>query len=131
MKLSHKEQFLFWALSFAANFAVIYIASITYPTQVVLGNSIVSPFSAGIITALILTLLLAQVMPFIKTVKIKVKKDNYWAAIFAVANIGLVWLLARFAVYTGFGIASVVTALILGLILNLVQYGIWRLVIKK
>ena len=113
------------------NAAVIYLASLFYSQDVVLGNAFLPNWIALILVSLILTLILTQVKPVTVALKIKSKSKITIGIISLAVNIVVLWLLARLAIYTGFGVSSVFAVLILGIVLEIVQYGVMRILSGK
>lgn len=109
------------------NLLVIYFASLFYSQDIVLGNAVLPNWIALVIVSLILTLILAQVKPVIIALKLKSTNKLTRGIISGVVNIVVLWLLARMAIYTGFGVSSVFVVLILGIVLEIVQYGVMKI----
>lgn len=114
--------FGFWAI----NAIIIFLAQATVKSQVVVGNIFVPWILSLVITSLTLTILISAIMPFLKVLKIEAKNELFLGILYLIVNIGAIWLLARAAQLTGFGIASYLVAVILGIILNIIQYGFWK-----
>ena len=114
-----------------ANGLIIYLAAYFYPGSVVLGNASLSSMAALIVTAILLTLIISQVEPLLKLAKVRLKGDFAMAIVYGLVNIIGLWIIARTAIYTGFGISTVSVAVILGVVLNLAQYFVWKLVMGK
>ena len=131
MKKAEKNMLNLWATIFLANALLIYVASLLYPAYIVLGNDSLSPWAATVVTSLILTLILAIAYPLVKSMKLKKDKDLISTIFYIAINIVGVWLLARGAIYTGFGITSYLVALVLGAILVLSQYIIWKVSLER
>lgn len=118
---------------FLLNVLIIYLAASIYPSYIRLGNSNIYNIAALIVTALALTFIQGVSKEAKKRLNLKIKNDWVWIFIYAVINsIGL-WLLARGANYTGFGIVSSFIAVVLGTVLALVQYLVRKVVfpVKK
>ena len=127
MKKKQKKNSKLWVLIFILNGGLIYLVAVLFPDLIVLGNASLSNWLGAIVTSLLLTAVLTQIEPIIKALKIKIANDLYWGFLFGVVNIMGLWLIARIAEWTGFGIASVYVAVVLGFVLNLVQYGAYLL----
>lgn len=114
---------LFWIF----NSLFLYIAAVVYPLSFVLGNFRFSMFAATVWAGLWITVLtwLAGWL----VVKTKMKLAGFWQMFifYWFANAAAVWITARLATVTGFGIASFVWAIGLGLVLVLVQFAIMKL----
>ena len=131
MKKTDKTQILLLFKMLIANGLIIYLAAYFYPGSVVLGNASLSSMAALIVTAILLTLIISQVEPLLKLAKVRLKGDFAMAIVYGLVNIIGLWIIARTAIYTGFGISTVSVAVILGVVLNLAQYFVWKLVMGK
>ncbi len=131
MKKTDKTQVMFLLKMLLANGLVIYLAAYFYPGAVVLGNASLSSMAALLVTAILLTLIISQVEPLLKLTKVKLKSDFSMGIVYGLVNIIGLWIIARAANYTGFGISTVSVAVILGIVLNLIQYLIWKMVMGK
>lgn len=131
MKKTDKTQILLLLKMLIANGLIIYLAAYFYPGTVVLGNASLSSMAALIVTAILLTLIISQVEPLLKLTKVKLKGDFSLAVVYGLVNIIGLWIIARAASYTGFGISTVSVAVVLGVVLNLARYLVWKLVMGK
>ncbi|OGG21969.1 hypothetical protein A3D03_02170 [Candidatus Gottesmanbacteria bacterium RIFCSPHIGHO2_02_FULL_40_13] len=131
MKKTDKTQILLLFKMLIANGLIIYLAAYFYPGSVVLGNASLSSMAALTVTAILLTLIISQVEPLLKLAKVRLKGDFAMAIVYGLVNIIGLWIIARTAIYTGFGISTVSVAVILGVVLNLAQYFVWKLVMGK
>ena len=131
MKKTDKTQILLLFKMLIANELIIYLAAYFYPGSVVLGNASLSSMAALTVTAILLTLIISQVEPLLKLAKVRLKGDFAMAIVYGLVNIIGLWIIARTAIYTGFGISTVSVAVILGVVLNLAQYFVWKLVMGK
>lgn len=114
-----------WVYIFLLNALAIHITSIIFPSLVVLGNNNIYPLAALVFTSLILTAVLSQIQTIAAFLKLKIKK-NSWRLTYTAANILLLWLIARGAYYTGFGLTSFLIAIALGIVLSTVQSLVWK-----
>ncbi len=114
---------LFWIV----DSLFIYIASIVFPLAFVLGNFRFSIFAAIVWAGLWIAVLgwLANWL----VEKSKMKLNGFWQMFifYWFANSAAIWITAHLATVTGFGIASFVWAIGLGLVLVLVQSAIMKL----
>ncbi len=123
----------FWLL----NSILLYLAELLFPAYFVLGNFWLSGPAAMFWVGLWISIIvwIAQSLPE----KFNVKIDGplkmftyYW-----LVNLAAIWVLARFAQLSGFGITAFYWAIFLGLIANVTQWGLWKgleaakLVVKK
>jgi len=131
LKKTDKTQILLLFKMLIANGLIIYLAAYFYPGSVVLGNASLSSMAALTVTAILLTLIISQVEPLLKLAKVRLKGDFAMAIVYGLVNIIGLWIIARTAIYTGFGISTVSVAVILGVVLNLAQYFVWKLVMGK
>ena len=126
-----KMDISFWLIMAVANAIVIYLASLLFPMLVVLGNDKVPNILALLFTALLLTLILSLVAPVLKILKLKVTGDLSINTTYGIANIAGLWILGRLASFIGLGISSFVVAIVLGVILSIVQFVLWRTLAGK
>ncbi|OGG27360.1 hypothetical protein A2960_00135 [Candidatus Gottesmanbacteria bacterium RIFCSPLOWO2_01_FULL_39_12b] len=120
-----------WALIFLLNGILIYLGSVILPDLIVLGNAFLPNWLGAAVTSLLLTAILSQVEPVIKALNLKISNDLFLGVVYGGVNIVGLWILARIAEWSGFGIASVYVAVVLGIVLDLAQYGSWLKFGKK
>lgn len=120
-----------WFSIALVNAIALYVASLVVPAAVVLGNANLSNWMAVVITSALLTALLWLVKPVMKTAKLKVKSDLAINMTYLVTNVVGLWVLARLANYSGFGVSSYMMVVVLGLVLNTLQYGVWKMLDGK
>lgn len=113
----------FWAL----DSLLLYLATLVYPAAYTLGTFRLSTFWAAIVAGFIWTSLVWFSEPLVLIVKLKVS-DKMKMAFYLLANFVALWLVARIAPYSGFGVVSFVWAFVLALVANLTQYLIMKLV---
>jgi uncharacterized membrane protein YvlD (DUF360 family) len=108
---------------------LLYLATVVFPGNFVLGTYRYSVLVAAIISGFVWTLLIWISRPISKKLNIKgeLKKSVYF---FGVSFVSL-WLIARFAPYTGFGVTSFVYLLGLAAVAELIHSGVhWLVDIK-
>lgn len=113
------------------NAIVLYAGYMLFPDFIVLGNSSLSPFLATLLTAMLLSSIMTQPEPILKALKLKFKNEIQLGLVYLVANIIGLWVLARLASFIGFGVSSFVVVVILGFVLNLIQYLVWKMLDGK
>lgn len=113
------------------NAIALYLANMFFPTYIVLGNSTLSPLLATVITGFLLSAFMGLPEPVMKVVGLKSKNEITLAFVYLVFNVVGLWVLGRLANYIGFGVSSFVVVIVLGFVLNLVQYAVWKVVSKK
>lgn len=114
-----------------ANAIVLYVANMFFPEFVVLGNNNLSPFVATLLTGFLLSAFMGLPEPVMKSAGIKTKNEMYLAFVYLVFNVVGLWVLARLAAFVGFGVSSFITVIVLGFVLNLIQYLVWKAVGPK
>ncbi|MBI4153633.1 phage holin family protein [Candidatus Woesebacteria bacterium] len=113
----------FWVL----DSLLLYLASLVYPAAYTLGTFRLSTLGAGVVAGFIWTVLIWFSEPLVSIIKLKVS-DKMKMAFYLLANFVSLWLVARIAPYSGFGVASFVWAFVLALVANLAQYLVMKLV---
>ena len=116
------KHYLRFVLIWLANSLLVYIASALYPTSYVLGtarvSSAIAPFVAGLGLTLICKLGKIALSKLGVALKGRYAKFVYYWAVNTVA----IWILARFAPYSGLGIAAYYWAIFLGFFTSLIQW---------
>ena len=120
------NQTILWLLTYFVNAVILYFASLLFPNLVVFGTASITYWEALLVTALLITAALMLTAPIAKTLKFSISDPKLMGLTYGVVNITAVWILARNANWTGFGVSSSWIALVLGVVLNLVQFGIWK-----
>lgn len=115
---------VFWLV----NSAVFYFLPFIFPGLVVTGNARLAPFLAAVVSGFLLSVADAVTMPIFKSLKITLKDEWQWALAYLFINCLGVWLIARYADLTGVGVASAWIAVMVGIILNLVQWFSWKFI---
>lgn len=116
------KHYLRFALIWLANSLLIYIAAALYPSSYVLGTAQVSAWLAPFVAGFALTVIckLGKVLLGKLGVELKgryAKFVYYWGI-----NAAGIWILARFAPYSGLGISAYYWALFLGFFTSLLQW---------
>jgi hypothetical protein len=95
------------------------------PERYALGNDIFTPLQAALFTGFVWNWVLWLIEPAFKDLEIKLDNPMFMMGAYFVVNFASIWLLARFAVLTGFGVFSYVWVFALALVANFVQYAVW------
>ena len=112
-----KRFILYWI----HNGILIYLANQIFPSKFVLGKFRFTSFYATLISSFLLTLFLEFVsLSLLKLRKMKFDGKRRFS-IFWVANFIGLWLLARFAPITGFGVVKFTWLIGLSLLVNILQ----------
>lgn len=104
------------------NFVIFLVANLLFGNRVVFGNGILPYIVALLVTSFLLTAVIFLVKPAVNYTGLKIKGGLNWFLIYIIADIVLVWVLARLAILTGFGISSYLVAVVLGIVLNIGQW---------
>ncbi|MDP2632760.1 MAG: phage holin family protein [Candidatus Curtissbacteria bacterium] len=121
-----------------ANAFVLVVAAAIFKGNVVLGNKDISGPFAAVVVGLIVVLLTYIVEPIIAKSNIKrslkslkLKEENLNGLIYFVVNVVIVWVLKLFASVLGMGISSVLYAVLVGGLLTLGQWAVYKTVPRK
>lgn len=117
----------FWIV----NSIFFYLAFLVWPSAIVLGNNIRSPIVASMLSGFLLTIVVALAPPIMKLTGLKIKEESKQALFYLIFNVVGIWLIARMATFTGFGIVSFWVAVVLGVAANFLQWGVWKITLKK
>lgn len=113
------EILAFWV----ANTIALLVASYVFGRNVELGNDKLSMPVAAVLSGLIITGAGYLVPPIIEKIGYKVKNENIWGGIYFVANVLVVWVIKRFALVLGLGVASIFYVLLVAVLLTAAQWG--------
>ena len=113
------KPYIRFLIVWVVNSGLIFLANSYYPGSFVLGNAVMTPVTAGILTGFFLTLFTL----FSKSFSKKFLENRYkmFGYYFLVNSVGI-WLLARLSVITGFGIPAFYRAFYLGFITVTAQW---------
>lgn len=115
-----------------ANIIIFYIAFINFGNYVVFGTANMNYLSAIVLTALIVALVSASVDPIARHHKIDLSAGK-WMFLYFIVNAATIYILARtpLSLITAVGIYAFWVALILGFVVNLAHYAVWKLLTRK
>ncbi|MBI3282615.1 hypothetical protein HYZ70_00890 [Candidatus Curtissbacteria bacterium] len=116
------EILAFWVV----NTAVLLISSFIFGNNVVLGNDKVSAPMAAVISGGIITAFGYLVPPVVARSGYKIKNENLWGGIYFVANALVVWVVKRFALLLGLGVASIFYVILVAVLLTGAQWAAAR-----
>ena len=121
-----------YLVNWAVNVASLWVlATFVLKGSVVLGNARLSTLMAAVLSGLILTVITSFVRPAVKASGFKVKGMMYWVAIyFGVTAAGL-WVIKKFADFTGLGIASILYVLVVTVVIVAVQSAVAKYTMPK
>ncbi len=109
---------------FVTNALVLAGVNWLFPTQLVLGTNLLSPFWALLYATGVLTLIIVGLVPVIELLAAQLRlkiSDMQWMALYMVINIGALWIVGRFAEIVGLGVASWLVVVLVSVVLNMVQ----------
>ena len=113
-----------YAVLLVVSSIVVYLASMWFPQNIVLGNAQLSKLGALFLSMNFLALFATFAVPFIREyerMKKRILTKNEWVLkYFALNFIGL-WIIARFAEQLGLGLSSWVVVALLAIVLDIVQ----------
>ncbi|OGM57401.1 hypothetical protein A3E46_02165 [Candidatus Woesebacteria bacterium RIFCSPHIGHO2_12_FULL_46_16] len=118
---------LYWFL----NSLVLYLLGLLFPASVVLGTWRLTMVEAAIYAGFWLTFFVWTMWEYVLFRKVKLEPFTLRFIFFFVVNALGIWLVARYAAYTGLGIASFWWAFALGAVTNLLQAVAWKLLGDK
>jgi len=118
---------LYWLL----NSLALYLLGLIFPSSVVLGNFRLLPFEAAIYAGFWLTFFVWTMWNFVSIRKVTLEPFLLRFLFFFFVNGLGIWIISRYAKYTGLGIASYWWALLLGGVTDLLQSAVWNLFGKK
>lgn len=116
------EILAFWVV----NTAVLLVSSFIFSGNVVLGNDKLSMPMAAVLSGLIITAVGYLVQPAVARSGYKVKNENVWGGIYFVANAAVVWVVKRFALVLGLGVASIFYVILVAVLLTAAQWAVAR-----
>lgn len=125
---SVKKYLILWAV----NALVVYLAPFIAPGYVVLGNDKMTAIVAASVSAVIIVLLMTLGMKLASyAVSMRRGSEALLGGILLVVNTLSVWITARAAVYTGFGIASFWISIGFAVILSGLELWVWQMITTK
>jgi len=106
------------------NSVIIFLVSLLFPLDIVLGNSWLNSFLAALMTGIFITFMAHIVKEIVKLLGLRIKGRLVFFILYFVTNTFGIWILARMPGISGIGISSYYWAIGLGLILNVFQWGV-------
>ena len=112
----------FWLL----NSALIYITNILRPQNFELGTATIPKNVAFLWAGAWLTFIVLTSRYILANLGVKLKERALTFLYYWGANSVVIWVLARLAEYSGFGISRFYWAIALGFVVNVAQWGLWQ-----
>lgn len=113
------EILAFWVV----NSLGLLVASFIFSGNVVLGNDKLSLPMATLLGGLIITAGGYLVRPLVAKSGYRVKNEQIWVGIYFVANAVVLWVVKRFALVLGLGIASIFYVALVAALLTAAQWA--------
>lgn len=117
------------------NAVVLLVAAAIFSGNVVLGNKDISAPLAAVLVAVVITVLTYLVEPVVaksgmrQNLKSLTIKDEYSnGLIYLGANVVIVWVVKWFASTLGLGVANIFYVVLVGILLTLGQWAVFKLV---
>lgn len=95
---------VFWVI----NFVLLLAANLVFPNNFVLGTYRYSVLGAAAISALVWAIILVVSKYILKIIKLNLENEIAKTVVYFLISFVALWLIARFAPYTGFGVTSFV-----------------------
>lgn len=108
------------------NAVLIYLVSLVLPAYYVLGTHVISELPGAVLSGFLVTLFCWAAKPIVASLKVKLEGRVKMVFFYWTCNTIAIWLVARFSIYTGFGIAAYYWAIALGFVANFMQWLIWQ-----
>ena len=118
---------VFWLI----NVALLYLVAMFMPANFKLGNDIFTAIQAALFTGFVWNWVLWNAESTFKDLEIDLQSPMAMMIVYLGVNFVTIWLLARFAFMSGFGVSSYIYVFMLALVGNLLQYMAWRAMDKK
>ena len=112
------------------NTFVVFLLHLRFPTLIVLGNSQLTDLGAALIVGCILMMVQSLTVPLGKRIGVRRTHPYYWAGVFVVVDTIALWILSRMAGNTGFGIVGFWWAIIVGVLIGLLHWLLWKFFAK-
>ncbi len=112
------------------NTALLWWASNMYPTSFVLGTFRMNALVSALVAAFVWTLAIYNLDSFAKKIGFNMGKGLVMMVYYFLGNFVTLWVVTRMAPLCGFGVSSFTWLIALAFIANLLQYGVWVLMVK-
>ena len=119
----HLPFLLYWLL----NSVALYLLGLLFPASVVLGTWRLTFIEAAIYAGFWLTFFVWTIWEYVLFRKVKLETFSLRFLFFFVVNSLGIWLVSRYAGYSGLGITSYWWAFALGATAELLQLAAWKL----
>lgn len=112
------------------NAVLLLLANMFLPANFVLGTHRTGVLMAAVSASLLWTIIVYLVDPLLRKLGVKTGSDMKSVVIYLVANFVAIWITARMAPLTGFGVASFIWVALLAVVGNIVQFINWTVMTK-
>ncbi len=124
-----KKVYLFLSM-LVVNSVLLLLANWFLPNDFVLGTWRRGIFGSAVVAGVLWTIITLLVEPFMKVVNYKPKNPMMSMMVYLVVNFVALWITARMAPLTGFGVSGWLWIVVLAFVANIVQYGVWTVLDK-
>ena len=129
--MSNTKKYIPFLCIWSLNFVVLLLFSFIFAGNVVFGNDVLSGIFAALWTSFLLTFFGWLAKPVFKSLKLEIKGESKNIGFYFIVITVLIWVLARFPSFTGFGISRFTWALFIGIILEFLQWWSWKFLKSK
>ena len=129
--ISEMYEHLLFLLYWSLNSLALYFLGLLFPGSVVLGTWRLTAAETAIYAGFWLTFFVWTMWEYVLFRKVKLEPFTLRFLFFLVVNSLGIWLVSRYAGYTGLGITSFWWAFALGAVTNLLQVVVWKLLGEK
>jgi uncharacterized membrane protein YvlD (DUF360 family) len=120
---------IYFVIFWIVNSFLLYLSTLAFPGNLILGTYRHSVLEAAVLSGFLWALLLWLSKPI--SIRLKIKGELKKSLFFFGINFVSLWLIARFAPYSGFGVASFIYLLGLAAVAEVMHAGIhWIFDIK-
>ena len=115
-----------WGYTVIGIAILFFLFSFAIPNSVVLGNNLMYPIVSGILAALLVTIVLKATASILSGQRRFFDSSVTQILINGLVATVAIWIIARAAVYSGFGLSSFLYAVILGFVISILHYFIYE-----
>ncbi len=105
--------------SWIVNSVVLLLLSETFQKQIALGNSTIAGAMSAVICALVFTLILYAAPIITAKMELKFKEERIYIVLHAFLLIPFIWIMKKFALFTGLGISNNFIILLVAIMVSL------------
>lgn len=121
------KRYKIFTLYWVTNTLMLFLAAMLLPTHFTLGNNLFSALQAALFVGFVWDAVLWKGESWFADLEMQSKNPMVMMVQYLAVNFATLWVLARLAVVTGFGVSSFVYIFGLAFVANFVQYQIWQM----